>query len=90
MGEATLLLAASKKLFDLRKAQEYPGSQNHSVMKAGSLGEAGGEDENVNEHEKGCEVEAAAAGEDAVGPAVAGEWSGHVSEKNAKQEEEQD
>lgn len=80
MGEATLLLAASKKLSDLRKVQGYPGSQSHSVMKAGSLGEADGEDENENEDAKGCEAEAVAAGEDAEGPAVAGEWSGHVSE----------
>lgn len=49
-----------------------------------------GEDENGSEDEKGCEVQAVAAGEAAVGPAVAGEWSGHVSEKNAKQEVEQD
>lgn len=60
------------------------------MMKAGSLGGVGGEDENESEDAKGCEVEAAAAGEAAVDPAVAGEWSGHVSEKNAKQEAEQD
>lgn len=90
MGEAILLLAASKKLSDLRKVQGYPGSQSHSVMKAGSLGEVGGEDENENEDEKGCEAEVVAAGGDAVGSAVAGEWSGYVSEKNAKQEAAQD
>lgn len=50
------------------------------MMKAGSQGEAGGEDENENEDEKGCEAEVVAAVEDAEGPAVAGEWSDYVSE----------
>lgn len=58
-------------------------------MRAESLGGEGGEDENESEDEKGCEVEAAAAGEVAVESVVAGEWSGHVSEKSAKQEAEQ-
>lgn len=59
-------------------------------MRAGSLGGVGGEDENESEDEIGCEVEAVAAGEAAAGPAVTGEWSGHVSAKNAKQEVVQD
>lgn len=50
------------------------------MMGVGSLGGAGGEDENESEDGKGCEVEAVAAGEAAVDPAVTGEWSGHVSE----------
>lgn len=60
------------------------------MMRAGSLGGAGGEDENESEDEKGGEVEAVAAEEAAVDPVVAGEWSGHVSEKNAKQGAKQD
>ncbi len=89
-GGANLLPAASETLSDLMRVQGCPGSQSHPVMKAGSLGGAGGEDENESEDAKGCEVEAVAAGEAAAGPAVAGEWSGHVSERNAKQEAEQD
>lgn len=89
-GGANLLLAASKKLSDLMRVQGCPGSQSHPVMRAASLGGAGGEDENESEDERGCEVEAVAAGEAAVDPAVAEEWCGHVSEKNAKQEAEQD
>lgn len=58
-------------------------------MRAGTLGGADG-DENESEDEKGCEAEAVAAGEAAVDPVVAGEWSGHVSEKNAKQGAKQD
>lgn len=87
-GGATLLPAASEKLSDLMRVQGCPGSQSYPVMRAGSLGGAGDEDENESEDEKGCE--AVAAGEAAVEPAVAGEWSGHVSEKNAKQEAERD
>lgn len=87
---ANLPLAASETLSDLMRVQGCPGSQSHPVMRAGSLGGAGGEDENESEDAKGCEVEAVAAGEAAVDPAVAGEWSGHVSEKNVKQEAEQD
>lgn len=79
-GAANLLPAASEKLSDLTRAQGYPGSQSHPVMRNGSLGGAGGEDGNESEDEKGCEVEAVAAGAAAVEPAVAGEWSGHVSE----------
>lgn len=71
------------------KVQECPGSQSYPVMMAGSLGGEGDEDGNENEDEKECEVEAVAAGEVAVQSAVTGEWSGHVSEKNAKQEVEQ-
>lgn len=59
-------------------------------MRNGSLGGVGGGDGNESEDEKGCEVEAVAAGVAAVEPAVAGEWSGHVSERNAKQEAERD
>lgn len=87
---ANQLPVASEKLFDLMRVQGCPGSQSHSVMRAGSLDGAGGEDENECEDEKGCEVEAVAAGEAAVGLAVAGEWSGHVSEKNVKQAVKQD
>lgn len=86
---ANLLLAALEKLSDLMRVQECPGSQSHPVMRAGNLGGVGGEDENESEDEKGCEVGVVAAGEAAVKPAVFGEWSGHVSEKNAKQEVEQ-
>lgn len=86
---ANLFPAASEKLSDLMKVQECPGSQSHSETRAGSLGGEGGEDENESEHEKGCDVEAAAAEEAAVEPAVAGGWSGHVSEMNAKQGVEQ-
>lgn len=57
-------------------------------MRNGSLGGVGGGDGNEGEDEKGCEVEAVAAA--AVKHAVAGEWSGHVSEKNAKQEAARD
>lgn len=89
-GGVNLLLAALKTLSDLMKVQGYPGSQSHSVMKAGSLGEAGGEDANESEDGKGCEEEVVAAGEAAVEPVVAEEWSGHVSEKNAEQEVERD
>lgn len=89
-GGVNLLPAASEKLSDLMRVQGCPVSQSHSAMSAGSLGGAGGEDGNENEDETGCEVEAVAAGEAAVGPAVAGGWSGHVSEKNAKQEAERD
>ncbi len=60
------------------------------MMRAGSLGGAGGVDENESEDERGYEVEAVAAGGAAVDPAVAGEWSGHVSEKNAEQGAKQD
>lgn len=74
----------------MMRVQECPGSQSHPVMRAGSLGGAGGEDENESEDEKGGEVEAVAAEEAAVDPVVAGEWSGHVSEKNAKQGAKQD
>lgn len=74
----------------MMRVQECPGSQSHPVMRAGSLGGAGDEDENESEDEKGCEVEAVAAEEAAVDPVVAGEWSGHVSEKNAKQGAKQD
>lgn len=87
-GVANLLPAASEKLSDLMRVQGCPGSQSHPVMRAESLGGAGG-DGNESEDEKGCEVEAVAAGVAAVDPAVTGEWSGHVSEKNAKQEAEQ-
>lgn len=59
-------------------------------MRAGSLGGAGGEDENESEDEKECVVEAVAAGKAVVYPAVAEKWSGHVSEKNAKQVAKQD
>lgn len=55
-------------------------------MRNGSLGGVGGEDGNESEDEKGREVEAVAA----VERDVTGGWSGHVSEKNAKQEAEQD
>lgn len=79
-GGANLLPAALKKLSGLMRVQGYPGSQSHPVMGVGSLGGAGGEDENESEDGKGCEVEAVAAGEAAVDPAVTGEWSGHVSE----------
>lgn len=72
------------------RVQGCPESQSHPGMKAGSLGGAGGEDENESEDEKECVVEAVAAGEAAVYPAVAEEWSGHVSEKNAKQVAKQD
>lgn len=89
-GGANLLPAASETLSDLMTVQGCPESQSHPVMRAGSLGAVGGEDENESEDEKGCEAEAVAAGEAAGDPAVAGEWSGHVSEKNAKQEAEQD
>ena len=85
-GGANLLLAASEKLSDLMRVQGCPGSQNHPVMRAGSLGGEGGEDGNESEDEKGSEVGAVAAGEVAVNSVVVGEWSGHVSEKNAKQE----
>ena len=89
VGEgANLLPAASEKLSDLMRVQGCPGSQSHQAMRVGSLGGAGGEDGNESEDEKGCEVEAVAAGEAAVVSAVAGEWSGHGSEKNAKQEAE--
>lgn len=87
---ANLLPAALERLSDLMRVQGSPGSQSHPVMRAGSLGGAGGEDENESEDAKGCEVEAVAAGEAAVDPAVAGEWSGHVSEKNAEQGAKQD
>lgn len=89
-GGADLLPAASEKLSDLTREQECPGSQSHPAMMAGSLGGAGGEDENESEDEKGCEVEAVAAAGAAEDPAVIGEWSGHVSEKNAVQEAVQD
>ena len=88
-GGATLLPAALEKLSDLMRGQGCPGSQSHSAMRAGSLGGAGGEDENENEDEKGCEAEAVAEGEAVVDPAVAGEWSDCVSEENAKREAEQ-
>lgn len=87
-GGANLLPAASVKLSDLTRVQECPGSQTLPVMRAGRLGGEGGEDENEGEDEKGREVEAVAVGAAAVDPAVAGVWSGHVSEKNAKQEAE--
>lgn len=87
-GVANLLPAASEKLSDSMRVQGCPGSQSHPVMRAGSLGGAGG-DGNESEDEKGCEVEAVAAGVAAAWPAVAGEWSGCVSEKNAKREAEQ-
>lgn len=89
MGGANLFPAASEKLSDLMRVQECPESQSHSERRAGSPGGEGGEDENESEHGKGCEVEAAAAEEAAVEPAVVGELSGHVSEMNAKQEVEQ-
>lgn len=79
-GAASLLPAASEKLSDLMRVQGCPGSQSHPVMRNGSLGGAGGADGNESEDEKGCEVEAAAAGAAAVEPAVTGEWSGHVNE----------
>ncbi|KAK5892242.1 hypothetical protein CesoFtcFv8_012640 [Champsocephalus esox] len=72
------------------REQGCPGSQSHSAMKNESLGGVGGEDGNESEDEKECEVEAVAAEGADVEPAVAGKWSGHVSEKNAKQEAEQD
>lgn len=59
-------------------------------MRNGSPGGVGGGDGNEGEDEKGCEVEAVAAGAAVVKHAVTGEWSGHVSEKNAKQEAERD
>ena len=59
-------------------------------MRVGSLGGVDGEDENENDDEKECEVEAVAAGMAVVCPAAAEVWSGHVSEKNAKQVEKQD
>lgn len=72
------------------KEQGFPESQNYPVMRAGSLGGVGGENENVNEDETKRVVEAVAAGEAAVYPAVTEEWSGHVNEKNAKQVVKQD
>lgn len=87
-GVANLLPAASEKLSDLMRVQGYPESQSHPVMRAGSLGGEGG-DGNESEDERGCEVVAVAAGAAAVLTAVAGERSGHVSVKNAKQEAEQ-
>lgn len=87
-GGATLLPAASEKLSDLTRGQGCPGSQSHLGLRVGSLGGGGGEDENENEDGKGCEAGAVAAGEAAGGSAAAGEWSGHVSAKNAKQEAE--
>lgn len=86
---ANLFPAALEKLSGLMRVQGCPGSQNHLVMRVGNLGGAGGEDENESEDEKGCVAEAVAAGEAAVEPAGTGEWSAHVSEKNAKQEAEQ-
>lgn len=88
-GGANLLPVASERLSDLMRVQECPGSQSLPVMRAGSLGGEGGEDENESGDGTGCEVEAVAAGEAAGVAAVVGEWSGHVSEKNAKQEEGQ-
>lgn len=88
-GGASLLPAASEKLSDLMRVQECPGSQSYPVMMAESLGGEDGEDGNESENERGCEVEVVAVGEVAVESAVIGEWSGHVSEKNAKQEVEQ-
>lgn len=87
---ANLLPAALEKLSDLMREQGCLGSQSHPVMKAGRLGGAGGEDENESEDEKECVEEAVAAGEAAVSPAVAEEWSGYGSEKNAKQVAKQD
>lgn len=88
-GGASPLPAASEKLSDLMRAQECPGSQNYPVMLAASLGGEDDEDGNESEDERGCGVEVVAAGEVAVESAVTGERSGHVSEKNAKQEVEQ-
>lgn len=59
-------------------------------MTAGSLGGADGVDENESEDEKGCEVQAVAVGGAAAESAVSGELSGHVSERNAVPEAEQD
>lgn len=87
-GGVSPLPAASEKLSDLMRGQGCPGSQSHLGMRVGSLGGAGGEDENENEDETGCEAGAVAAGEAAGEAAAAGEWSGHVSVKNAKQEAE--
>lgn len=72
----------------MKTALGCPGSQSHRGMEVGSLGEVGGEDENESGGEKGSEVEGVVAGEAAVESVVAGEWSGYVSEKNAKREEE--
>lgn len=88
-GGANLLPAASEKLSDWMRVQECPGSQSYPVMMAGSLGGEDDEDGNESEDERGCGVEVAAAGVVAVASAVIGEWSGHVSEKNAKREVEQ-
>lgn len=90
MGGASPLPAASEKLSDLMRVQECPGSQSYPVMMAGSLGGEDDEDGNESEDERGNEVEAVVAGVVAVESAVIGEWSGHVSEKNAKREVEQD
>lgn len=87
---ANLLPAASEKLSDLMREQGFPESQSHPAMRVGSLGGVGGEDENESDDETECEVEAVAAGMAAVYPAAAEVWSGHVSEKNAKQVVKQD
>lgn len=89
-GGANLLPVASEKLSDLMTGQGCPGSQSHPEMKAGRLGGADGEDENENVDETGYEEEAVVAGAAAVESVETGKWSGHVSEKNAKQEVEQD
>lgn len=89
-GAANLPPAASEMLTDLTRVQECPGNQSHPVMRNGSLGGVGGEDGNESEDEKGCEVEAVVGGPAAVDPGGTGRWSGHVSEKNAKQEAAQD
>lgn len=69
----------------MTKVLEYPESQSHPTMRAASLGGAGDAGENENEDEKECEWEVAAVGEAAVSLAVAEEWSGCASGKNAKQ-----
>lgn len=72
------------------KVQGCLESQSLPTMRAVSLGGVGDEGENENEDEKESELEAAAVGEAAVFLAVAEEWSGCVSEKNAKQAAKQD
>lgn len=79
------LPAASKKLSDWTKVLGYPESQSHPTMRAVGLGGVGDGGENEDEDEKECEWEAVAVGEAAVVLAVAEEWSGCASEKNAKQ-----